>query len=91
MALATHVMPQCCMNDRYRSRCGAALAACLKFRLKVTASEESWLFLFMLVSVKPKPFEALSAQFRLFCTRGKATYLPEQGIAGICVSGKRQG
>ena len=49
------------------------LAACLKFRLKVTASAEvSWLFLFMFVSVKPKPFDARSPQFRLFCTTSEA-------------------
>ena len=41
----------------------------------MTASaEESLLFLFMLVSVNPKPFDARSPQFRLFCTREEAAH-----------------
>ena len=69
------------IQDSGIERCSADLAmqhsaACLKFRLNVTASaeEDEWLFLFMFVSVKPKPFDARSAQFRLFCTRGGALH-----------------
>ena len=73
------------MQDSGMKRCSADLAmqhsaACLKVRLNVTASaeEDAWLLLFIFVSVKPKPFDARSAQFRLFCTRGGALYSPKR-------------